>query len=168
MAGSTQLRSGSDFDPLIAVFSPGTPVELWRNMHFGSPAALADAASLADPEGDGVVNVAEYGLGTNPKTANGRSPWQIVDADNRIGLAFTRSTTATDLTIVVQAADSLDGPWTDLAGSEAGAPFAPLLTGVTVIESGAGLARAVEVHDLFPIGDPAHPRRFMRLQFSLP
>ena len=38
-----------------------------------------------------------------------------------------------------------------------------LLGGVTVTETGAGPLLTVEVRDLYPIGDPAHPQRFLRL-----
>ena len=42
----------------------------------------------------------------------------------------------------------------------------PLVPGVTVLESAVGSYRAVEVRDLYPIGDPAHPTRFLRLQVN--
>jgi hypothetical protein len=79
-------------------------------------------------------------------------------------LTFTRNTAATDATLTVRGADDPGGAWTDLARSVHGAVTAPLIGGVTVIESGAGAVRVVEVSDLFPIGDPAHPRRFLQLR----
>ena len=43
-----------------------------------------------------------------------------------------------------------------------------LTGGVAVKETGAGAKQSVEVRDIFLIGDPAHPRRFMRLKATHP
>jgi hypothetical protein len=55
----------------------------------------------------------------------------------------------------------LSGPWSDVASSTAGGVFAPALRAA---ETGTGNTRSVVVTDLYPIGDPAHPKRFMRLK----
>ena len=83
---------------------------------------------------------------------------------SRPALTFIRSTANTDLTLTVQAADSPAGPWTDLTRSTSGAVFTVLAAGATATESGTGTARTVQVRDLFTDADPAHPRRFMRVQ----
>jgi hypothetical protein len=57
----------------------------------------------------------------------------------------------------------LNGPWLDLAKSTVGQPLDPLVSGVTVLESPSGSLRNVEARDLFLIGDPAHPQRFLRI-----
>ncbi len=62
----------------------------------------------------------------------------------------------------MQGSDDLS-TWTDLARSTAGAAMVALVGGVTVTETGAGPLLTVEVRDLYPIGDPAHPKRFLRL-----
>ena len=36
----------------------------------------------------------------------------------------------------------------------------------TVAETGAGSTRSVTVSDIYPVSDPAHPCRFMRLQVA--
>ena len=36
-------------------------------------------------------------------------------------------------------------------------------TGAPVAETGTGALRSVEVGDVFLIGDPTHPKRFMRI-----
>ena len=83
-----------------------------------------------------------------------------------IALTFSRSITNTDITVIVQAADSLDGSWTDIAHSLNGAPMIALAGGASVFESGTGAIRNVEVRDPYLIGDPAHPRRFMRVKIQ--
>src|SRR5262249_52142041 len=47
-----------------------TPIETWRVLNFGSPANSATADDLADPDGDGLVNLHEYHLHTNPKASD--------------------------------------------------------------------------------------------------
>jgi hypothetical protein len=84
---------------------------------------------------------------------------------NRLALTFQRNTAATDVTLTVQGSDDL-AMWTDLARSTGGAAMTALIGGVIVNESGAGTLRAVEVRDLYAVGDPIHPKRFLRLQAS--
>src|SRR5262249_31328935 len=47
-----------------------TPIETWRVLNFGSPAEAGTGADLADPDGDGVVNVHEYQMHTNPNASD--------------------------------------------------------------------------------------------------
>ena len=82
----------------------------------------------------------------------------------QLTLEIARFVSRSDLTLTVQGADAPNGPWTNLAQSTGGNAFAPLQAGVLVSESGTGDQRAVTVSDLYPITDPAHPRRFMRLR----
>lgn len=44
-----------------------TPLQLWRFTHFGTSANSGLAADDADPDGDGIVNLAEYAFGHHPK-----------------------------------------------------------------------------------------------------
>jgi fibronectin-binding autotransporter adhesin len=48
-----------------------TPVQLWRQQHFGTTLNSGNAANNADPDGDGVVNALEYALGTHPLSGGG-------------------------------------------------------------------------------------------------
>ncbi len=154
----------------IARFTPGsgTPVETWRETNFGTRLPNGPAAPQADPERDGLVNQLEYVTGTNPNTLTPARPWQPSRAGGRLTFTFSRNTAATDAIITVQGADNVDGPWTDLARSAGGAATAPLIGGVSVMESGSGAIRTVEVRDLFMTSDAAHPKRFMRLHVVVP
>ena len=121
-----------------------------------------------DFERDGLVNLLEYALGGNPNT-NAQTPLpQLGILGGRLALTFTRTLASTDITLTVQGADSLFGPWMDLAASVNGAAMAPLVGGITVIETGSGATRGVEVRDLYPASDPAHPRRVMRVRVTRP
>jgi uncharacterized delta-60 repeat protein len=144
-----------------------TPAENWRQQHFGTTLNSGNAGDLADPNGNGVNNLLEYALGGDPLgSASGISilPQVARSPGNTARIDLTRYLDRTDVTLTVQAADSLLGPWTALASSTAGAPFEVLAPGATVSESGSGNQRSVSVTDLCTINDPAHPKRFMRLE----
>ena len=115
-----------------------------------------------DPDADGLTNLLEYALGSNPNSGAPAPTPQI--ANSKLQINFTRSTAATDLVFVVKASSDLV-TWTDIARSQAGAAFAPLVGGVTVNESGSGSLRNVEVIDSESL--QTAPRRFLRLKVEL-
>ena len=132
-----------------------------------------DAAGARYSHRDGLcsfeVLVEEYALGGDPSGGTtgttilpkpGRSP------ANTLQIRFTRYQDRSDLTLTVQASDS-PAAWTDLARSTAGAPFVLLAPGAAATETGTGNTRQVTVTDLYPVTDPAHPRRFMRLKITI-
>ncbi len=88
-------------------------------------------------------------------------PQAGMSAGNELQISFTRDLDRTDLTLTVQAADSLAGPWANIAVSTAGGSFAPA---GNAAESGAGNTRSVTVTDFYPMNDSSHPQRFMRLK----
>ena len=144
-----------------------TPGENWRLQFFGILPNVGVAADTADPNGNGINNLMEYTLGGEPKggaTGTTILPRTAVGAGNTLQFTFTRYADRTDLTLTVKAADSLLGPWTPLAQSTAGGPFVVLASGANAEETGAGNARNVAVTDPYAMNDPAHPRRFMRLE----
>ena len=85
-----------------------TPAEEWRQANFGSIPNTGDAADLADPDGDGQVNLLERALGTNPLASemSGRAP--AIDHGNPdFSFTYTKSRAATDLTLVVEVSSNL-------------------------------------------------------------
>ncbi len=153
--------------------SPFTGMTAWQYQNF-TAAQLSNAnisAPLADANSDGVNNLLAYAAGITPwtvaTTANGGRPFATA-ASGRLAITFNRSAAITDLTLAVQGADSLAGPWTDLARSIGGAAFTVITSGATAAESGTGTTRAVEVRHAYAITDPAHPRQFLRLRISSP
>lgn len=51
------------------VWTPLTALEQWRFTHFGMNANAGNAADNADPDSDGVINLAEFNGGSNPNDA---------------------------------------------------------------------------------------------------
>jgi hypothetical protein len=113
---------------------------------------------------DDIVNLLEYALGGDPNLGS-VAPLPVGgEAGGKLALLFSRRPSATDLILTVQAAASPAGPWTGLAVSSGGGAFTALVPGTDITETGDGELRAVVVRDLYLRSDPAHPRRFMRLQ----
>jgi len=148
------------------------PILAWRAQKFGTNATnIAISGDTADPNGNGIPNLFEYALNGDPlggTTGESILPQASASAGNTLQLAFTHWLDRTDITIAVQASDSPEGPWLGLAGSTAGGAFITLATGTTVSETGTGNSRAVIVVDLYQFTDPAHLRRFMRMQVTRP
>lgn len=155
---------------VAVIFTPNSPVvtsptDLWRQSHFGAewnnPAISGDAI---DGDNDGLSNLLEYALGSDPNAADAAAAPQVSIAANKLRIAFHRNTDAADITLSVVAADDLAGPWSTIATSTNGEPFTAVASGATVEEQGAPPLKSVQAEDIYLIPDPAHPKRFMRLQ----
>ena len=143
------------------VWTPLAAFVSWQHLQFGANWNVpATAADLANPDADALPNLLEYALGTSP-TAQTAAPAATLVA-GKLTLTFPRNPSATDITLTVQGADSLAGPWADLASAVGGAATAALIGGVSVTESGT--PPTVEVRDLYQTNDPLHPRRYLRLR----
>src|SRR5690606_8528708 len=99
----------------IDAFKLLTPLQAWREQHFGSAAPDGDAADDADPDRDGLPNLAEFATGHSPLTPH--PPGLIAAATDtlprRLTLAFTRLVPP-PVPYTVQAADNL-ADWSPLA-----------------------------------------------------
>jgi hypothetical protein len=132
----------------------------WRQQYFGTSSNSGNAADSAAPDGDGIPNILKYALVIAPggSGASAMPPAQI--AGNRLTLTFTRDPARNDVTITVQAASDLAGPWITLATSVNGAPFSG---SGTIMETNApGGLKSVEVRDTVDVMSGA--ARFMRIQ----
>jgi glucose/arabinose dehydrogenase len=112
----TDTAGQTSFAEVQVFFANGT--NQWKSELF-SPTEQANAAvsgPLADPDGDGLLNLLEYGLNLNPKASNPNGlPSAALHSVANVpyfGLTFTRVKWATDLTYHVEAASSPAGPWT--------------------------------------------------------
>jgi hypothetical protein len=152
-----------------------TPLQAWRQTYFGTTAATGLAADTADYDGDGLSNLLEYALGTDPTLADGDQgsdalPIGVTAAANpllsdRLALSFNLSAAnPTDITYTVQATSDLVH-WSNVA-SKTGAGAWTWLGGGTshIVVTLSGTQSNVQVGDLVPLA--GNPRRMMRLQIT--
>lgn len=75
-----------------------------------------DSAAAADADGDGLPNLLEYVLGTSATDAATKPAVTVGEmqdsGERRLTLTFQRRLNVTDVTLIVEAADTLTGPWT--------------------------------------------------------
>ena len=117
------------------LWTPAVPFQQWQAAKFGANwNNAAVAGDLVDANGNGIVNLLEYAFGGEPLgSANGAGVLPTVgrDAGGHLTLSFTRFASRSDLTLTVQGADSVAGPWTDLARSSAGSVFVVFAAGAS-------------------------------------
>jgi hypothetical protein len=91
-----------------------TPFDTWLLSEFGTNANNpAISGDLADPDGDGIVNLLEYALNLNPNVASGTGlPTERIDpACGCLSLTYTKVLSAIDLTYTVEASSNPGGSW---------------------------------------------------------
>ncbi len=93
-----------------------SPLDSWRQTHFGTTANTGNASDNADPDGDGRRNIDEYAAGTNPNSS----------ADLLKVLTVTRTGSTCEVTVAGKAArryqlqrttNAATGPWTNIGSS---------------------------------------------------
>ncbi|MCW1925817.1 autotransporter-associated beta strand repeat-containing protein [Luteolibacter arcticus] len=131
----------------LVLTDPQSAFEIWAEQRFGENAAEDLAGSLADADGNGVVNLIEYALGVaaGEPFELGRLP-QAQLAGGRLGLSFQRIGDPS-LTYTVEAGDSLESLEAIWSSSGAG-----------------NVAGPVVVEDVLEA--VGRTRRFMRLRVS--
>jgi hypothetical protein len=161
-SGTVTIQGGADIfatgnlaSQSFQVSASATLFDAWRVLEFGvntnNPAISGD---LADPDGDGIANLLEYGLYLNPNAAGvtGLPVGQVDTNCSCLSLTYHETIAATDLRYTVEAAADPGGPW-----------------------STNGVAEAIIDADLFTMtiraSDTGNPfasagKRFMRLKIS--
>ena len=125
----------------------------WRFARFGTNCNnLAIAGDSADPDGDGLSNLLEYAFNTDPLAANANHPWQATLKSGHLTLTYPRRKPPTDISYYVEAADSLDGPWTN--------------SPTQLVITDDGTMQTIKATDLVSTTDA--PQRFLRLRITRP
>lgn len=155
--------SGPTGNALLGSFTTTTltiadrPFDAWRWQNFGGQANDPAAQFDADFDFDGLANLLEYALGTNP-AAPSVAPAAALGAGGRLQLSFQRNVSATGLVYTVEAANDLQpGGWQAIA-TKTGAAAWSTSGGAAVVDN----AGAVLVTD--GVGAAEQPRRLLRLR----
>ena len=137
------------------------PYQLWQQANF-TPTELADPAisgDTADPDGDGIPNLAEYAFNTNPKTADlsGLPVMGTVNVggSDYLALSYLQVLFNTDITCTVQVSG-------DLTTWNSGPGFTAV---VSTVDNGDG-TETITVRDTTPISSAT--KRFIRVHISRP
>lgn len=150
-------------DSVITATTVGDAYALWLLAKFGAGANPADTAALADPDGDGLSNLAEYALDTAPL---GFTPPPTASlTSGQFTLTFTRSFTATDATIIVETTSDLTQPWTP------GSTYSLALGDTPATAATTELSRTTTpTHDTITVGTntTTNSTRFLRLRITRP
>jgi hypothetical protein len=112
--GNVNSNAGMSFTlDRISVGLPqtATALEAWRQFWFNSSLNSGDAADLADPDGDGVPNVVEFALGSDP-TSSQASLWAVDRDGADLVLVYTLAAESRDLVeVVAEWSDDLALSW---------------------------------------------------------
>lgn len=153
--------SGTSVGLTRSVIVP-TPFAVWKMAQIGDP----NSPDLGDPDNDGIPALTEYALLLKATTPDaGALPYAAIKVyaeGNRLRMMVPRDPARNDVTLEVQAAASLAGPWVSIATSANGAPFAG--PGYVSGDGPEASVKLVEVRDTVNIGDTA--QRFLRIRIT--
>ena len=95
-----------------------TALEAWRVLHFDSPDNTGPGADLSDPDGDRMVNLLEFALGTDPEAWT-LPPGQLVKNGGTLEFTYSRPTAAlADVRYDLEASATISGAWGNTAQGE--------------------------------------------------
>ena len=130
--------------------------ELWAETVFPAGTDAADMTPAADPDGDGVVNLMEYALGTDPlspSTADLPTPLRLTIGDDQfLALSYPRPPHDNGVTYTVETSEDLQS-WSSAPGDVVAVSITPHPDGVREIHT---YRRAVPI--------TAEDRGFLRLR----
>jgi hypothetical protein len=132
----------------LLTITPGNDFTSWKNRNFTEADQLAGlAADTADPDADTRPNLAEYALGSDPKSFN--PALMALRDENGLSIIFTRPEGLPNVTYSAESSEDLE-------------TWSPVL--LEVLSSGP--METLRARDPLAEGDPAH--RFLRLRFGRP
>src|SRR5262249_45280176 len=106
MVANGKVYMGGQF--AVAVFGLLDPSLNWKSFHFGANATnAAVAGDFADSDGDGILNLLEYALGSDPTVAGPKNALAVAITGGHLQVSFNRNGSATDLTYVVETSMNL-------------------------------------------------------------
>ena len=129
----------------------------WAASAFTAGTPAGDRLAAADPDKDGIINLMEYALNTNPSAASASPAPEVVTvgADKFLQIRWTRPNDRTDITTAGQVSTDLTPSlnWVTGAGNVT----------TTITPAGAGLEEVI-IRSAQAIG--SGPRRFLRAKVT--
>jgi len=150
-ASNSQGETSSDISVTVAP-NPDLFAD-WQGIHWPATNDPATIGAAADPDGDGIPNLAEFGLGLPPKTP-GALPVGISQPDeSTLFFTYIRSRTASGIACQVEWSDTLQpNSWSTAGVNE------------QVVPPDTGPFQTLRA----TVPAPASGKRFLRLKVSLP
>jgi hypothetical protein len=116
LVGGTNIFASSSLatQSFQLLVSEVTPFSAWQFAEFGTNATnFAVSGDLADPDGDGIVNLLEYALNLNPNVASvtGLPTAKTDPVCGCLTLDYIKVISATDIVYTAEAAGDPGGPW---------------------------------------------------------
>ncbi|MEO0055805.1 MAG: hypothetical protein RLZZ50_1752, partial [Verrucomicrobiota bacterium] len=104
----------------LTIASPLSALESWRQQYFSSADNSGNGADQADFDSDGIVNLMEYALGSDPTVANS-SLVSVGREGNFLTLTYSRRSPADPaITYTVQGSSDLNAGFTAATGNTSG------------------------------------------------
>lgn len=109
VGGNFYSYNGSSSRPIVKIAGGISPYDIWVQTRFTSADIVAgNAAADVDPDGDGILNLAEMAMGTNPIVANNDSVFSVSSND---GITLQNSGGQDYLQIKLDKSSLADGAW---------------------------------------------------------
>lgn len=141
---------------MVNVTPEFSPIDAWRLSHFGATANSGNGANAHDFDGDGLSNLLEYGLGTDPTTANVSPAAQIeeIAGERYLQIEWTRPENRTDIITIGEISSDLTAmSWSSHENDV-----------ITTINAAADGFETITIRDSMPM--QAHERRFLRARIQ--
>jgi hypothetical protein len=137
VSANANYTVGAASQASVTISDPANTYAAWQQKYFGAQASSPSAAPGADFDGDGLVNILEYALGTDP-TVGQAQPYTISKVSNHLTISFNRVVQPdSHLVIQVSASNALGAgsSWTPIA-TKTGSGAWVTATGVNVTDNG--------------------------------
>lgn len=158
VAGGADVDSSDNTTQLVVAITPlpSANIASWRQQYFGSADDSGIGADANVVTADGLPNLMKYAFGLDPNVAASAADQPQISDTSPFTIRFRRSRDASDVTVSVLGADSINGAWTNIWSSETNA-------------YGGG----TNDHEIITIIDPVPPEdvsvgRFLRLNVTRP